>query len=139
MDKALTLINDPQVKAVNSLTGIWGVGMSTAAKLYNWGVTSPEALWKDREVIGALNAAQLIGLKHVEDFKRKIPRAEVELILERVKETVDHLGRGKLTCRACGSYRRGKVKFSVATMTFTVLQILTLSARCRAHLVTSTF
>ncbi|GMH67810.1 hypothetical protein TrST_g13511 [Triparma strigata] len=108
MDKAMTLINDPQVKAVNSLTGIWGVGMSTAAKLYNWGVTSPEALWKDREVIGALNAAQLIGLKHVEDFKRKIPRAEVELILETVKETVDHLGRGKLTCRACGSYRRGK-------------------------------
>ncbi|GMH52641.1 hypothetical protein TL16_g01275 [Triparma laevis f. inornata] len=108
MDKAMALINDPQVKAVNSLKDIWGVGMSTAAKMYNWGVTSPAMLWSDKEVIGCLNAAQLIGLKHVEDFKKKIPRAELELILERVKETVDYLGGGKLTCQACGSYRRGK-------------------------------
>ena len=108
MDKAMALINDPQVKAVNSLKDIWGVGMSTAAKMYNWGVTSPAMLWSDKEVIGCLNASQLIGLTHVEDFKKKIPRAELELILERVKETVDYLGGGKLTCQACGSYRRGK-------------------------------
>ena len=84
------------------------VGSSSAAKLMLWGISSPADLRRDKEAYESLNSAQRIGLRHVEDFKKRIPRAEVEEIGKVVREVVDALGEGKLRTELCGSYRRGK-------------------------------
>lgn len=54
---------------------------------------------------------QKIGLKYYEDFKMRIPRAEIETLLEKVKQAcwkeVKNADKN-LIVEACGSYRRGK-------------------------------
>ena len=99
------LINDPDVIAYNSLLDIWGVGKVSAAKLLLWGIRSPADILRDREVLKSLNHAQRVGLKHIDDFKKKIPRSEVELIGDTVRDVVNEVGKGKLRTQLCGSFR----------------------------------
>jgi DNA polymerase IV len=54
---------------------------------------------------------QKIGLKYYEDFKQRIPRTEVEELLERVKQAAWKEVKNADKClqvEACGSYRREK-------------------------------
>ncbi len=54
---------------------------------------------------------QKIGLKYYDDFKQRIPRQEIEELLEKVKEACYaevKNGASNLKIEACGSYRRGK-------------------------------
>jgi DNA polymerase/3'-5' exonuclease PolX len=107
-----------------ALVGIWGVGAATAHKLYEKGYRSVEQL---REAVRAheeqaryhaaggggvapkpiLTAQQLVGLKHYEDFQRKIPREEVGETEAEVRRVAEELMPGCIAM-CCGSYRRGK-------------------------------
>jgi DNA polymerase lambda len=54
---------------------------------------------------------QQIGLKYYEDLKERMPRMEVEELLERIKETAPKVFKDlkeRITLEACGSFRRGK-------------------------------
>jgi Fingers domain of DNA polymerase lambda len=54
------------------LLQIWGVGPTTASKLYKEGYKSLEDLRKFG--MARLSEQQRIGLRHLEDFEIKIPR-----------------------------------------------------------------
>ena len=105
--KARILENDEQHKALNLFMNIWGVGLSTAQKFYMMGFRTLDDLRKHPEV---LNEHQALGLKYYEDLQQRIPRAEVEQIINKVQQRVDELSERKGTYEmiACGSYRRGK-------------------------------
>ncbi|KAM3964098.1 DNA polymerase beta-like isoform 2-T3 [Aphomia sociella] len=95
---------DEDAQAINLLTRVSGIGPVKAADLVRSGIKSIEDLRKQRD---KLNHHQIIGLKHFEDFEKKIPRSEIENIEEKLKlqiAAIDH----EFTITVCGSYRREK-------------------------------
>lgn len=95
---------NPRLRALVEMSRIWGVGPATAAKLYNQGYNTLDALRANTDV---LNFQQQIGLKHYQDFLTKIPRAEVQEIEKMVVDEVHRLLPNAIAL-ACGSYRRGR-------------------------------
>ena len=100
---------DEQTKVVELLEGVWGLGPKGALKLYKQGIHSIEELRERQDEL--LTDIQKIGLKYYEDFNQRIPREEVEKLLERVKEACmsEVKDNKNLSVEACGSYRRGKL------------------------------
>ncbi|XP_014251968.1 DNA polymerase beta-like [Cimex lectularius] len=98
--------NDETSQAVNTLTRVSGIGPAKAMELFNSGVKSLEDLKKNMD---KLTHHQQIGLKYVEDFEKKIPRAEIEEIEKLLKENIKKLDENFMTT-ICGSYRRGKAE-----------------------------
>lgn len=93
---------------MDELEGVWGLGPRGAEKLYKQGIKTVEQLKKNQHL---LTDMQKIGLKYYEDLLQKIPREEVEKLLERVKKAcyaVVKNGEKVLKIEACGSYRRGR-------------------------------
>lgn len=76
--------NDPKIKSLTELSGIWGVGEKTASDLMKKGFKSVQDL-RDRGM-HLLTQQQKVGLRHYEELKIKIPRAEVEEIRDVVME-----------------------------------------------------
>ncbi|QCD94034.1 DNA polymerase lambda subunit [Vigna unguiculata] len=80
--------NRHQVVRTISLFGeVWGIGPSTAMKLYEKGHRSLDDLRND----GSLTNAQKLGLKYFDDIRQRIPRHEVqemEHILQKAGEDV---------------------------------------------------
>jgi hypothetical protein len=72
-----------------------------ARKLYDQGIRSVVDLKSHQSL---LNSGQKIGLKHMDDFNKKIPREEVAAIFERIREVVEKLDPGYVVT-ACGSFR----------------------------------
>lgn len=97
--------NDPKIAAITELAKIWGVGEKTAVKFIKQGYKSVADL--RQRGLQILNAQQVIGLKHYEEFMIKIPRSEIEEILSFVQSHADAVSPGAV-CMICGSYRRGK-------------------------------
>ena len=59
--------------AINLMTRVAGIGPAKAQDLVREGITTLDALRKNQD---KLNKQQKIGLKHFEDFEKRIPRAE---------------------------------------------------------------
>mmetsp|Transcript_142626 Transcript_142626/g.248705 ORF Transcript_142626/g.248705 Transcript_142626/m.248705 type:complete len:471 (-) Transcript_142626:81-1493(-) len=108
LEELKELKRDSDVLALRDLRSVHGIGAVRAAELIEKGIRTVDDL---REAVASghvhLDAVQQIGLRHVSDFVKKIPR----------KEMVEHeafLGRiqaerhPKLKLLVCGSYRRGK-------------------------------
>lgn len=89
--------------AIQQLTKVTGIGPAHAHKLVSEGITSIEDLRKNTD---KLNHQQQVGLKHFEDFEKRIPREEMEqlekFVLAVIKD-IDPLYKANV----CGSYRRG--------------------------------
>ncbi|KAJ8451683.1 hypothetical protein Cgig2_018317 [Carnegiea gigantea] len=95
--------NDEKVKTLSLFGEVWGVGPTTALKLYEKGHRTLEDLKKEP----SLTKAQKIGLQYFDDLKTRIPRHEVkemEKLLQKVGEEI--LPGVLIVCG--GSYRRGK-------------------------------
>jgi len=90
--------------AINNLTRVSGIGPSKARELVEQGIKSLEDL---RKYADKLNHHQQIGLKYLEDFESKIPRAEIEQIETVMREEIAKLD-DRYEITICGSYRRGK-------------------------------
>lgn len=89
--------------AITELTRVTGIGPAAAQKLVQEGITGIEDLRKHTD---KLNHHQQIGLKHYEDFEKRIPREEM-LELQRITFTeIDQLDSG-YKAEVCGSFRRG--------------------------------
>jgi DNA polymerase/3'-5' exonuclease PolX len=106
-DKLTGLVTDPCTVAVADMEKIWGVGTTTAKKLYEKGMNCVDDV---RKAVAAgtveLTDNQLQGLRHCEDFQKRIPRDEVAIIEQTVKDCARRINP---ECRvmAVGSYRRG--------------------------------
>lgn len=94
----------PEVKGFNDLNNVYGIGPAKAkALMKDHGIYTIEDLRARSEL---LNDKQLIGLKHYEDFKERIPRAEMDKHAEfllKLLHAIDPRYVGEIT----GSYRRG--------------------------------
>ena len=119
-DKLSELKQHPNIVALQDLCRIWGVANATAQKLINLGYSSIAALRALKNADGSDSTAlrqllapqQRIGLRHVEDFEARIPRAEItalgDVVKRAAREAFAQMGdAGKLRVEICGSYRRG--------------------------------
>nr|CCA20232.1 DNA polymerase lambdalike protein putative [Albugo laibachii Nc14] len=105
MEKLEAKRRNPRLQTMLSFARIWGVGPTTAIKLYDLGFRT----LADLEEAGSsvLSQQQRIGLRHYDDFLKKIPREEVKQIESIVVDEV-HQILPRANAMACGSYRRGK-------------------------------
>ncbi|XP_053612299.1 DNA polymerase beta-like [Plodia interpunctella] len=104
--KLETIHQDEQAKAINLLTRVSGIGPVKAAELVRGGIISIDGL---RLNLDKLNHHQIIGLKHFEDFEKKIPRSEMQELESKLKEIIFEMD-SEFTITICGSYRRGKAE-----------------------------
>src|SRR5688572_3083256 len=90
-------------KIDNDLCRVHGIGPQLAKKLVDKGIMSIEDLKKHKE---ELNSHQLIGLKYVHEFEERIPRKEVALFEEIIRNIIMKLDKNIIMLIG-GSYRRG--------------------------------
>jgi DNA polymerase lambda len=96
-----------RLKCIKEFSKIWGIGSTTADKLFSMGYKSIADLKKKIPTI--LNENQKIGLELYEELLQRIPREEVKVISELVITTAkDIIGETEIITDTCGSYRRGK-------------------------------
>jgi len=107
--KAELVRSNPEDLAVAELKSVWGIGEKTAKDLVRVKkIMNIEELRRRVEADPSiLNHSQLIGLKRHEEIIQKIPRMEVEQILEAVR-TYAHKLEPNCEVVAGGSYRRGE-------------------------------
>ncbi|KAI7852494.1 hypothetical protein BDC45DRAFT_189067 [Circinella umbellata] len=94
---------DPEFKVLDMFYNVHGAGSYTAQEWYRRG----RRTLKDVLTHEKLSRDQEIGIKYYDDFLKKIPRAEVEEIANKVSKLLDENFPGSVMT-ICGSYRRGK-------------------------------
>uniref|UniRef100_A0A1Y1MJA5 DNA polymerase n=1 Tax=Photinus pyralis TaxID=7054 RepID=A0A1Y1MJA5_PHOPY len=104
LQKLENIHNDASSVAINLLTRVSGIGPAKARQLVDDGIATLDDLKKN---VDKLNHHQTIGLKHFEDFERKIPRSEIESIEKILREEICKSD-AEYKITICGSYRRGK-------------------------------
>eukprot|EP01083_Nonionella_stella_P087209 242522_1 len=96
--------HDPKLQALNALCRVHGIGAKMAEKLYtDHAITSLFDLSKRQDL---LSQSQKVGLKYVQHFAEKIPRAEVSEIEAAVRAVAQKMDSG-IRLVVCGSFRRG--------------------------------
>eukprot|EP00388_Colpodella_angusta_P009566 GDKJ01025393.1.p1 GENE.GDKJ01025393.1~~GDKJ01025393.1.p1 ORF type:complete len:882 (-),score=178.85 GDKJ01025393.1:84-2594(-) len=103
---------DEGVREREAISSVWGIGSSTAQKLHAIGINSISKL---REAVEqrkvCLTAAQMIGLKYVEDLSLKMERWEAHRYyywIRKIVSTEEPFKSQILASHICGSFRRGK-------------------------------
>ncbi|XP_013402656.1 DNA polymerase beta-like isoform X2 [Lingula anatina] len=89
--------------AINLLTRVTGIGPAAAQKLVQEGISTIEDLRKHPE---KLNHHQQIGLRHFEDFEKRIPREEMIKLQDIAFKVINELDED-YEAKVCGSFRRG--------------------------------
>ncbi|KRX08433.1 DNA polymerase lambda, fingers domain [Pseudocohnilembus persalinus] len=107
LQKAKNMSNEEKYKVVSLLCGVWGIGETTGEQLYQRGIKTIKQLRRNQHL---LNKNQIIGLKYYEDLQQRIPRKEVEVMIQFVQRAVQDLEteKNQYELITCGSYRRGK-------------------------------
>lgn len=103
LDKLEKIRADDSNSAINLFTRVAGIGPAKARLLVDAGHTTIQDL---RDNLDSLSKAQKIGLRHFEDFEKRIPRTEIQEIETVLKKHIANLDK-KFTATICGSYRRG--------------------------------
>ena len=98
--------DDPKKHFMN----IHGVGPKNAEKLVKAGFETINDLRNCENIDGYLNDVQQLGLKHYDDMLIRIPRKEIELHENYIKQIIKILDipKGSVHFTIAGSYRRGK-------------------------------
>ncbi|TFK36111.1 hypothetical protein BDQ12DRAFT_714349 [Crucibulum laeve] len=94
------------VKAMRLFQGIYGVGRSTAFKLYAAGCRTLEDVKAGKGGV-KLSPAQEIGVRFYDDINDRMPREEAKAIFDLIKPIALSID-PKLFIEIMGSYRRGK-------------------------------
>lgn len=108
--KSLQVDND--IKIINDLQKITGIGPVKAKSLYKDGVTLPIILdtYKnniDDQLFNKFTHHQILGIKYFDDVQSRIPYQEIEQIETYIKNKCQQID-PKLNITICGSYRRKK-------------------------------
>ena len=93
---------DPNAEVLQKFIGIYGVGRKQASKWIDQGHRSLNDLLEKAH----LTKNQKIGIAHYEDFKRRIPRAEMDRHDQYVRKTCSKVD-DTVQFTIGGSYRRG--------------------------------
>ncbi|EON64506.1 hypothetical protein W97_03739 [Coniosporium apollinis CBS 100218] len=101
--------DDDAMTVLRLFYNIWGVGATTAREFYH------DRGWRDLDDIveygwATLTRVQQIGVKFYDEFLTGIPRAEVELIGEIVREHAARVRDDDVEVTIVGGYRRGKLE-----------------------------
>lgn len=104
LQKIAAMKSNDMITTMELFGKIHGVGASTAKQWYTWGLRTIEELKTDPRVV--LNASQKVGLQFMKDKAVRIPRLEVQSILEYVRRIAERILPG-ITVICCGSFRRG--------------------------------
>jgi DNA polymerase/3'-5' exonuclease PolX len=91
-------------RSVELFSKVWGAGPATVRRWFAAGYRTLDDL---RAHESELTRAQVIGLRHFDDFQERIPRAEVGRIESIVARVCVRFDPGFIVI-ACGSFRRGK-------------------------------
>lgn len=96
---------DARLSVLRLFYEVWGVGETTAQEFYDRG-------WRDLDDVveygwNQLTRVQQIGVKYYDEFRLKIPRAEVKSIADIILEHANKLRNG-YEMVIVGGYRRGK-------------------------------
>lgn len=108
LEEPIPVAETEKGKAIEELTGVYGIGPATATKLYDQGIKSVKELvdaYNDGKV--DLTANQIIGLTYYDHFKERIPRDEVKAVgdaILAINKSLDPDNIGEIV----GSYRRGQ-------------------------------
>lgn len=102
MIRLVVELMDPVVIATNDLCRVSGIGPSYAKELVESGITGIDDLRKKKP---KLNHQQEIGLKYLEEFEQRIPRAEISLFEKLIIESIHSLDKN-IDAIIAGSYRR---------------------------------
>lgn len=94
---------DDSTSAIQDLTRVSGIGPAAARSLFERGISNVDDLRKDPS---SLTQHQKIGLRHLEDFEKRIPREEVAQLEARILAECRALDED-YEAVVCGSYRRG--------------------------------
>ena len=103
LEKLEKIRADDSNTAINLFTRVAGIGPAKAKILVDAGFNTIQDL---RDNPDSLSKAQKIGLKHFDDFEKRIPRLEIQEIEELLSKHILNLD-NKYTATICGSYRRG--------------------------------
>ncbi|KAI5352454.1 hypothetical protein L3X38_005345 [Prunus dulcis] len=101
---------DEKVRTIALFEEIWGVGPSTALKLYEKGHRTLDDLKNE----DSLTNSQKLGLRYYDDIKQRIPRHEAEQMEHLLQKVGENVLPGRNECGSMwvivcgGSYRRGK-------------------------------
>lgn len=94
---------DEKVRSISLFGEVWGIGPTTASKLYEKGHRTLDDLQNEE----SLTNSQRLGLKYFDDIKTRIPRHEVQEMESLIKKVGEEVLPGvDIVCG--GSYRRGK-------------------------------
>jgi DNA polymerase IV len=99
--------NDEELKVLRLFYDIWGVGATTARDFYH------HKGWRDLDDIvefgwDTLTRVQQIGVKYYDEFLEKIPRREVENIVNIITSHARKVRDEGVECCIVGGYRRGR-------------------------------
>eukprot|EP00004_Rigifila_ramosa_P010463 TRINITY_DN2232_c0_g1_i10.p2 TRINITY_DN2232_c0_g1~~TRINITY_DN2232_c0_g1_i10.p2 ORF type:complete len:202 (-),score=48.63 TRINITY_DN2232_c0_g1_i10:463-1068(-) len=101
-------------QTLNLFCGIWGVGLKTATKFFSLGMRTLTDLERRPDL---LNRNQRVGLAYYHEFKQRIPRSEVDVVVEKVREVAASLlPHVEIVC--AGSYRRFSLLLLVLVLVF---------------------
>ncbi|KAF2896363.1 hypothetical protein ILUMI_09826 [Ignelater luminosus] len=106
LQKLENIHNDASSIAINLLTRVSGIGPAKARQLVDMDIKTIEDLHKHTD---KLTHHQIIGLKYLDDFEKKIPRSEIQDIEKIIQHEVSNLD-SEYRVTICGSYRRGKIE-----------------------------
>jgi len=113
--------DNENIKLINELITIIGIGKSHAKKFIELGVTSIDDLEHKIVVDKSIKTTHQIevGLKYRHDMEQKIPRSELFDIEKHLKDSIFKLDKNIIMV-ICGSYRRGLAQSSDIDMLITV-------------------
>ncbi|KYR02415.1 DNA polymerase beta [Tieghemostelium lacteum] len=104
LKKLQTQKEDKYLTSLNDLTRVHGIGPQLAKKFITEDdVHSVKDLQKVKD---KLNHSQLVGLKYLDDFEKRVPRdeiEEIEVVVAKILQSIDR----NIISQVCGSYRRG--------------------------------
>lgn len=105
LQKLQSYYNDPEIKALDELASIPGIGPAKAKKLMDRGIMTIQQLRNNPEELNKLTHYAKIGLKYYDDLKQKIPRDEMNIIEQYILYIIHNIN-PLLTATIAGSYRR---------------------------------
>jgi len=108
-NKLKAAAEDPTQRVLVEFCKIWGVGPRTASDLfYQYSCRSIDDIRAGvANCTLSLSARQQVGLKYIDEFQQRIPRAEIDQIFNHVLLVAKRINPG-VSLFLCGSYRRGK-------------------------------
>lgn len=129
IETAEMVASSEKMTTMDTLMEIHGVGKITATNWFNLGIRTIPQLLSDSRI--TLTPAQRVGIKHVGDVGKRIPRPEVASIHEYVRAVAVAILPGiEVIC--CGSYRRGAVSCGDVDLLFTHSTFVSHSATAAA-------